>query len=164
MDNYRYAGLNKNDTSAGAGFSVTFFAQGCPHHCEGCYNPETWSFNEGKPFTQETMQEILVALTANGINRNLCLMGGEPLCPENRGLILNIITTVKKHLPKTKIYIWTGYLFEELVLNGDTVIRDILAETDYLIDGPFLKEQKDITLKMRGSRNQRILNLKPFDK
>ena len=161
MKNYRYAGLIKNDTSAAPGISVTFFAQGCPHRCKGCHNPETWDFAGGQDFTPQTLKEILDALTANNIERNLCLMGGEPLCPENRGMVLNIIRAVKEYLPKTKIYIWTGYLLEELFLTGDTAIRDILADTDYLIDGPFVEEQKDITLKMRGSRNQRIFNLHP---
>jgi anaerobic ribonucleoside-triphosphate reductase activating protein len=76
----RYAGLNKNDMSAAPGVSVSFFVQGCPHHCVGCHNPETWDFNRGKEFTFETMKEIIDALTAQKIYRNLCIMGGEPLC------------------------------------------------------------------------------------
>ena len=95
----RYAGLIKDDLTAGRGLSVTFFTQGCPHHCPGCHNPETWPFNGGLEFTANLITEIIEALTANGIKRNFCIMGGEPLCKENIFLTLLLITEVRKAIP-----------------------------------------------------------------
>ena len=155
----RYSGLIKNDVAAAPGISVTFFTQGCPHHCEHCFNPETWDYNGGKEFTNETLEEIIMALEKNNIQRNLCLMGGEPLCPENAFQTLLIINTVKQKIPNTKIYIWTGYLLEELLEENRIYIKEILQKADVLIDGPYIHEERDITLKMRGSKNQRILKL-----
>ena len=90
----RYAGIIKNDFSAAPGTSVTFFTQGCPHKCEGCHNPETWDFEGGEEVTHDTILEIIEAITANGLHRNLCIMGGEPLCPENQFLTNLIINYV----------------------------------------------------------------------
>lgn len=155
----RYAGIIRNDILAAPGICISFFTQGCPNHCEGCHNPETWDFNGGKEFTHETLSSIISALTANGIKRNLAIMGGEPLCQENLFLVNLIIRSVKEALPDTKIYIYTGYIYEELVKKQDKTLQDILNNTTVLIDGPFIKEQRDITLFMRGSKNQRILYL-----
>lgn len=155
----RYAGIIYNDVLAAPGISLSFFTQGCPHRCEGCHNPETWEFNGGKEFTQETLSSILRGLTANGVERNLAIMGGEPLCPENLFLVDLVINTVKEALPKTKVYVWTGYLYENLQMNPDKKLQHILSNTDVLIDGPFVKKERDITLFMRGSKNQRILYL-----
>lgn len=155
----RYAGIIRNDILAAPGICVSFFTQGCPNHCEGCHNPETWDFNGGKEFTQKTLSSIISALTANGIKRNLAIMGGEPLCQENLFLVNLIIHSVKEALPDTKIYIYTGYIYEELVKRQDKTLQDILNNTNVLVDGPFIKEQRDITLFMRGSKNQRILYL-----
>lgn len=160
----RYAGMIKNDIAAGEGVNVSFFTQGCPFHCEGCHNPQTWDFLGGKEFTTDTLTELLSALGANGIQRNLSIMGGEPLCPENVFLVSMIIMTVKKDFPNIKIYIWTGYTYEELIKRNEQKINWILDNIDYLIDGPFILEQRDITLAMRGSRNQRILNMKELRK
>lgn len=155
----RYSGLIKNDVAAAPGISVTFFTQGCPHHCKHCFNPETWDYNGGKEFTNETLEEIIAALEKNNIQRNLCLMGGEPLCPENAFQTLLIINTVKQKIPNTKIYIWTGYLLEDLLEENRIYIKEILQKADVLIDGPYIHEERDITLQMRGSKNQRILKL-----
>lgn len=111
----RYAGIIKNDIAAGEGVNVTFFTQGCPFHCEGCHNPQTWDFLGGKEFTADTIADIIKSLGANGIERNLSIMGGEPLCPENIFLTQMLITTVKEKYPKIKIYVWTGYAYEDLV-------------------------------------------------
>ena len=151
----RYAGLNKNDFSAAPGVSVTFYTQGCPHHCPGCHNPETWNFEGGKEFTPEVIDEILEALTANNIMRSLAIQGGEPLCVENEFLTLLIVKTVKEKFPDVKIYIWTGYYFNSLP--NTPYIKQILELTDCLIDGPYIEEERDITLTMRGSRNQNII-------
>ena len=158
----RYAGIIKNDIAAGPGLCVTFFTQGCPHKCLGCHNPETWDFNGGLEFHPDVIQEITEALTANGIKRKLCIMGGEPLCPENEFLTLLIITEVRKQIPEVPIFLWTGYTLEELVHKGNR-IKSILSEIDCLIDGPYIEELRDTTLLMRGSSNQRIINTKEFD-
>lgn len=152
----RYAGIIKNDFSAAPGVSVTFFTQGCPHRCEGCHNPETWDFDGGEEVTHDTILDVIEAITANGLHRNLCIMGGEPLCPENQFLTNLIINSVKEKLPDTKVYLWTGYYLKDLDFNNNR-IEQILDKVDYIIDGPFEKDKRDITLFMRGSSNQHIL-------
>lgn len=157
----KYAGIIKNDLSAAPGVSVSFFTQGCPHHCPGCHNPETWDFNGGKEFTYDILNEIVDALTANGIKRSLSILGGEPLCEQNVFLTLLVVKTVKERLPDTKIYIWTGYYYDELMKrNSDSHLKTILSLADYLIDGPYIQNLRDITLPMRGSSNQTIIDLK----
>lgn len=156
----RYAGMIKNDIAAGEGVNVTFFTQGCPFHCEGCHNPQTWDFLGGKEFTGDTLNELKAALKANGVIRNLSIMGGEPLCQENLFLVSMIIMNVQLDFPDIKIYLWTGYTYEELLTRHDQKLDWILDHIDYLIDGPFILAERDITLAMRGSRNQRILNMK----
>lgn len=152
----RYAGIIKNDFSAAPGTSVTFFTQGCPHRCEGCHNPETWDFEGGEEVTHDTILEVIEAITANGLHRNLCIMGGEPLCPENQFLTNLIINSVKEKLPDIKIYLWTGYCLEDLDMSNNRV-KSILEQVDCLIDGPYDKTKRDVSLFMRGSSNQRIL-------
>ena len=152
----RYAGIIKNDFSAAPGTSVTFFTQGCPHKCEGCHNPETWDFEGGEEVTHDTILEIIKAITANGLHRNLCIMGGEPLCPENQFLTNLIINSVKEKLPDTKIYLWTGYYLEDIDMSNNR-IKSILEQVDCIIDGPYDTTKRDVSLFMRGSSNQRIL-------
>lgn len=159
-DSMRYSGLIRNDLAAAPGVSVTFFTQGCPHRCEGCHNPETWDFNGGKEFTPQVLEDIYEALGANKIERNFCIMGGEPLCQENLFLTLLVLTQVKARFPKTKVYLWTGYYYEDLIHNTDSHLKQILNMIDVLIDGPYDKTLRDVTLKMRGSSNQSIINLK----
>ena len=123
----KYAGIIKNDLSAAPGISVSFFTQGCPHHCKGCHNPETWDFDGGKEFTYDVLNEVIDALTANGVERSLSILGGEPLCEENVFLTLLLIKTVKERLPNTKIYIWTGYYYDELIKrNSDSHLKTII--------------------------------------
>jgi anaerobic ribonucleoside-triphosphate reductase activating protein len=155
----RYAGIIYNDLAAAPGICVTFFTQGCNRHCLNCHNPETWDFFGGKEFSYETIADIKQALRANGIKRNLAIMGGEPLCEDNLFLTNLVIESVKKDLPDTKVYIWTGYTYEELILEegSSSLLNNILSNTDCLIDGPYIDSERDITLHMRGSRNQRIL-------
>ena len=161
----KYSGLYKNDFAAAPGTSVTLFVSGCHLHCPGCHNPEAQDFNFGMLYTLDTTHEIIEALKANGIHRNLCIMGGEPLAWENRGTIQALIMDVKHELPDTPIYIWTGYTYEWLqneIANGawpEPDLKWILEHIDVLVDGPYIQEQRDTTLLMRGSRNQRILHL-----
>ena len=123
----RYAGIIKNDLAAAPGISFTFFSQGCSHHCPGCQNQQTWDFDGGKEFTYDVLNEVIDALTANGVERSLSILGGEPLCEENVFLTLLLIKTVKEKLPNTKIYIWTGYYYDELIKRtSDSHLKAIL--------------------------------------
>lgn len=154
----RYAGIIKNDFAAAPGVCVSFFTQGCPHHCEGCHNPETWNPEGGYEFTNQTLSTILDSLEANGIHRDLCIMGGEPLCPDNQFLTLMLVNEVKEKMPKTKIYIWTGYTLDELKKSSNIGrIQQILSKCEMIIDGRFIESLRDITLEMRGSSNQNII-------
>lgn len=157
----RYAGIIKNDFAAAPGVCTTFFTQGCPLHCEGCHNPECWDFSGGREFTPEVLQEFLASITANGLQRDVCIMGGEPLAPENRFLTAFLCKTVRDKFPTVKIYIWTGYTVEELAAISDPKINAILSGeyADYLIDGPFQIDKRDVSLFMRGSTNQRVISL-----
>ena len=155
----RYAGLIKNDIAAAPGNCVTFFSQGCPHKCPGCHNPETWDFEGGEEFTNQILEEIFEAIAANGIQRNFCVMGGEPLAEENEFLTYLVIHNVKEKFPNIKIYLQTGYTYEELQTANRYRIEQILSEIDYLIDGPYIQELRNTTLPMRGSSNQRIIEL-----
>jgi anaerobic ribonucleoside-triphosphate reductase activating protein len=154
-----YSGLILNDIAAAPGLCVSFFVQGCPHRCKGCHNPETWEFGRGKEFTSDTLNQIITGLTAQGIQRDLCIMGGEPLCDENAFLTYLVIQEVKNKVPEAKVYIWTGYTYEELLNRQHPQVRGALELADVLIDGPYIEAERDITLNMRGSRNQRIIDL-----
>lgn len=157
----KYAGIIYNDFSAAPGVSLSFFTQGCHFRCKGCHNPETWDFNGGREFTEETLNSIINGLQANGINRNLCIMGGEPLCPENRQLVANIISEVRKTFD-LNIYLWTGYTYEYLQQEqeNDELLKYILSNINTLIDGLYIEGQRDISLFMRGSKNQRVIKIK----
>ena len=158
----RYSGVIYNDITAAPGLCVTFFTQGCPHQCHGCHNPQTWDFEGGIEFTPDVLDKILEGLTAQDIQRNFCVMGGEPLCAENEFLTLLVIKTVKEKLPDVSVYIWSGYTYEELQKKSGHV-NQILELSDYLIDGPYIHDLRDITLEMRGSTNQRVINLHKVD-
>ncbi len=156
----RYSGLIRNDLAAAPGISVTFFTQGCPHRCAGCHNPETWEFDGGKEFTPEVLYSIYDALKANGVERSFCIMGGEPMCEQNLFLTYMVLQNVKNHFPQVKTYLWTGYYYEELLKKTDPKVGLILDMVDVLIDGPYEEQNRDITLKMRGSSNQSVIYLK----
>lgn len=153
----RYADIIYNDIVAGDGLCVSFYTQGCPHHCPGCHNPETWNFDGGKEFKPDLIDDILKGLTAQDIERSFCILGGEPLCGENLFLTTLLVKTIKEQKPNIKIYIWTGYTYEELIKSTSPHMKIILDNIDVLIDGPFIQEERDITLALRGSKNQRIL-------
>ena len=154
----RYAGLITNDFANGEGVCVSFWVQGCPHKCKGCQNPETWDFNGGNELPTDIRGQIIKAICANGITRNFSVLGGEPLCEENLEEVDQIITTVRTAFPHIKIFVWTGYTLEELQKKKNLHIISILSQIDTLIDGPYIEEERDITLNLRGSRNQHILH------
>lgn len=149
----KYIKINKNDVANGEGVCVSYWVSGCEHHCPGCHNPETWNRNNGKDFTEDTVEEIISAISANGIMRNLAFTGGDPLAPYNLNQINTISNTVRGAYPDIKIYMWTGYVLENLTTEQLDAIKNI----DVLIDGRFEEDLKDLTLELRGSSNQRIL-------
>lgn len=152
----RYADIKPNDSVNGEGVCVSLFVQGCNNFCEGCFNKETWDFNGGKPFGGRELQYIKRSLTANNIKRNFSVLGGEPLHPNNIKEVITVINEIKTFDNSIKIYVWTGYLYEDLLKKyGEKIFKNI----DVLIDGKFEEDKKDITLKLRGSKNQRIINV-----
>lgn len=156
----KYASLITSECYNGPGWGATFALQGCPHHCPGCFNPETWDFSGGKEFTPDVLNEITQALSPGYITR-LSIQGGEPLCQENLFLTSLVCETVRNKYPNIKIYIWTGYTLDELKESCDPKMKRILdgSYADVLIDGPFIEVEKDVSLFMRGSKNQNIIHL-----
>lgn len=151
----RVASLIKNDTVNGEGVCVSLWVQGCPHHCKGCHNPEQWDFNGGEYKNNDMLlEEIYNAISANGIQRNFSILGGEPLAPQNINDTYYILWEVKQRFPSIKTFVWTGYTLEQL---KEMYKETLLENVDVLIDGPFIKAERNITLKFRGSKNQRIL-------
>lgn len=160
----KYSGIIFDDFAAAPGVSLTFFTQGCPHRCKGCHNSETWDFNGGLDFTEKVVDKIDNYIEKNNIVRNFCLMGGEPLCKENLYLSCFLIDHIKTYHPKSPIYIWSGYTYQELLETNNNTINHILQHADYLIDGRYIEELRDITLSLRGSSNQKIINLQNKEK
>ncbi|MBP3931257.1 MAG: anaerobic ribonucleoside-triphosphate reductase activating protein [Peptostreptococcaceae bacterium] len=152
----RYSQIKPNDVVNGEGVSVSLWTQGCPHYCNGCFNKETWDFNGGKEFGQEEYEYILELINADNIQRNLSILGGEPLCEQNINGVLALIKMVKRKFPSIKVYVWTGYTFEELIDKYHNVKFNCI---DVLIDGKFEKDLKDLSLLLRGSKNQRVINI-----
>ena len=153
----KIAGLIRNDVVNGYDVCVSVWVQGCPFHCDGCHNPQTWSFGTGIEVEEDAfIEEVIAAIGQNGIKRNLSLLGGEPLCQQNYVFVKKLINDVKKQYPDIKIFIWTGYKWENLTREQFRVV--VLA--DSIIDGQFELRKKDITLPFRGSSNQRIINVK----
>lgn len=160
----KYASLLKNDMVNGEGVCVSLFVQGCPHKCPGCFNPESWDFNGGEEVPADLKGQIIKAISANGLMRNFSILGGEPLCDENLQFVHDIISVVRSAYPQIHIFLWSGYTLEELQERKDNkTLREILQKIDTLIDGRFIEEERDITLKMRGSKNQRIINMREID-
>lgn len=155
----RYAKIKFNDVVNGKGINLSVFFQGCPHRCKGCFNQETWDFNGGQIFSDDTIHLIINKLNENEIKRNLSILGGEPLCEENRESVAKLIKEVKAAYPETRIYLWTGYLLEDLISLKSSSIDYILLNIDYLIDGPYIENLRDLTLELRGSSNQRVIKL-----
>ena len=152
----KYADLKLNDiANCPKGICVSLWMQGCPFHCNGCHNPQTWDFDGGLEIEfSNLLDKILKAIPANGVHRNFSVLGGEPLCENNAKYVEEAIRIVRENFKDIIITIWTGYTIDKLKSRKDLVY--ILNNVDYLIDGPFILEQKNIALKLRGSSNQRI--------
>ncbi len=151
----KIAAINKNDFINGEGVSVSVWIQGCPHHCKGCHNPEQWDFNGGEYINNwKLIDEVSEAITANGIQRNLSILGGEPFAPQNVNDTYQLLWHIKEKFPSIKTFVWTGYTLKQL---QEMYEQELLENVDVLIDGRFELSKRDITLKLRGSSNQCIL-------
>lgn len=154
-----YAEIKNCDIANGPGVRVSLFVSGCTHHCPGCFNEVAWDFRYGKPFTQETIDLILGMLRPSYI-RGLTLLGGEPFEPENQSAVVELLRQIKGEMPNKSIWAYSGYLFDRDILSGrlgDT--REYLSYLDVLVDGPFVQEKKNLSLRFRGSENQRIIDV-----
>lgn len=159
-----YGNIKKTDIANGEGVRVTLFVSGCTHHCKNCFNPETWDFNYGKPFTLETEQTLINLLKPEYI-KGLTLLGGEPFEPQNQKALLPFLKKLKEEFKDTKnIWSYTGFIYDkDLIPNGRAYTEytdEMLSLIDVLVDGPFVEDKKNIMLKFRGSSNQRVIDLK----
>lgn len=148
-----YGRLNKTDIANGPGVRVSLFVSGCRNRCKGCFQPETWDFNYGEEFSFKTFIEIDNALDPDYID-GLTILGGDPMEPENIEIVTSICESVYKLNPGKSIWIYTGYLYEDLK------DLEIMRYIDVLVDGPFIESKKDISLQFRGSSNQRIIDVR----
>ncbi len=156
-----YANIKYYDIANGIGVRTSLFVSGCRNCCEDCFNRETWNFNYGKPYTQEVEKEILDSLAPPYIS-GLTVLGGEPFEKENQPAVLELIKRAKELYPNKTVWIFSGFTYEEIMGESrisSAVAREILSIADVLVDGRFEKDKKDITLKFRGSKNQRIIDL-----
>ncbi len=158
----KIAGIYWDDTAAAPGIALSVYFSGCHFHCPGCHNPEAQDFNYGRDYDLDIRQEIMQKIKKNGVMRTLCILGGEPLADENIEDVKNLIGWCKLDYPELKVYIWTGYTLEELEARDDACVNTILYMTNYLIDGRYEEDKRDITLTIRGSSNQRIINMKDY--
>lgn len=159
-----YANIKYYDIANGPGVRVSLFVSGCRNHCKNCFNPETWDFNYGQPFTSETEEKIIAGLAPDYI-KGFTLLGGDPFEPENAEALAPFVERLRKRYPNKSFWCYTGYDFDKDLLSGkrvnkDTVMR-ILKCLDVLVDGRFVEELKDITLLFRGSSNQRVILVQP---
>ncbi|MFR3497690.1 MAG: anaerobic ribonucleoside-triphosphate reductase activating protein [Paraclostridium bifermentans] len=154
----RFSKIKDNDIANGLGITMSFWTQGCPHHCKGCFNKETWDFDGGQEFKQENLDYIIENINKNNIYRDLAILGGEPLCSQNVEGVISLCREFKSHYPNKLIYLWTGYTVEKFNENQ----REILHYIDILIDGQFDEERKNLSIKLRGSSNQRVIDVKKY--
>ena len=157
-----YGEIKNYDIANGEGVRVSLFVSGCTHHCKNCFNPETWSFEYGKPFTKETEDYIIECLSPDYID-GLSLLGGEPFEPQNQEVLLPLLRKVKNELPNKNIWCYTGYLFDRELLCESRArcefTDEMLSLIDVLVDGEFVQAMHDISLAFRGSSNQRIIDV-----
>lgn len=158
-----YGEIKNFDIANGEGVRVSLFVSGCTHHCKNCFNPETWNFDFGKPFTAETENLIIDELAPEYIN-GLSLLGGEPFEPSNQASLLPFLRRVKELYPDKTVWCYTGYLFDKELLSPSRArcehTDEMLSMIDVLVDGEFVQELYNISLQFRGSSNQRIIDVK----
>lgn len=158
-----YGNIKKRDIANGIGVRTTLFVSGCTHHCPGCFQPETWAFGFGRPFTQATQDELLESLGEPYIH-GLTLLGGEPMEPDNQRALLPFLRRFKRELPGKTLWCYSGYTWEELTGQAESRCRceatdELLSMLDVLVDGEFVEARKDIRLLFRGSSNQRLIDV-----
>ena len=157
-----YATIKNCDIANGPGVRVSLFVSGCTHRCPGCFNEVAWDFSYGEPFTQSTIESILDMLKPDYI-QGLTLLGGEPFEPQNQGPIVELLRQVKAKYPDKSIWAFSGYLFDKDILPGKlgdpSITREYLSYLDVLVDGPFVEEKKNLSLRFRGSENQRLIHV-----
>ena len=151
----RYNKIIENDVTNGKGVCVSFWIQGCPHHCPGCFNPETWDFDNGELYTPHTKWEIIKAINANGIIRNFSILGGEPMYPCNIEGTTKLAKAFKEKFPEKSLWAWSGYTFDNYLKD-----KEVAKYLDVVVDGQFIEEEKNPTLEWKGSSNQRVINVK----
>lgn len=158
-----YSNIKKWDIADGIGVRVTLFVSGCTNRCPGCFQPETWDFSYGQPYTKETQEEILEALSKEFI-RGLTLLGGEPMEPENQRELIGLLRRVRERFPQKDVWCYTGFTYETDLRPGGRkhceVTEDMLDLIDILVDGRFIQEQRNLMLSFRGSENQRLIDLR----
>ena len=151
------------DVANGEGVRVTLFVSGCTNRCPHCFQPQTWAFDYGQPFTEETEEKLLRMLTPSYIS-GLTLLGGEPFEPSNQRALLPFVRRLRRELPDKTVWAYTGRTYEELLTDGCShrceVTDELLSLVDVLVDGRFVQELKDISLRFRGSSNQRLIDLR----
>lgn len=152
----RYAQIRTMDISNGKGIGVSLFVQGCPFHCKGCFNPETWNFNGGEQWTPDKQDEFMV-LAGKPFVKRISILGGEPLCSQNCYEIFRLCMELKHKYSDKQIWIYSGYTYEEL-LNSRERFKPLLC-ADILVDGRYEENERDLSLAFRGSRNQRVIDV-----
>ena len=157
-----YGEIKDCDIANGEGVRISLFVSGCTNHCEHCFQPQTWDFEYGKPFTEET-EERLLSLLAPGYINGLTLLGGEPFEPANQRRLLPFVRRVRAAYPDKTIWAFSGFTYEELLREGSyprcEATDELLGLLDVLVDGRFEEALKDISLRFRGSSNQRLIDL-----
>ncbi len=157
-----YGAIKMTDIANGIGVRVSLFVSGCTHHCQGCFQPESWDFAYGTPYTASTERQILQGLRHAYI-RGLTLLGGEPFEPENQRVLVGLLRRVREDFPQKDIWCYTGYTYETDLLADSRarceVTDEMLSLIDVLVDGEFHEQEKNISLHFRGSENQRIIDL-----
>ena len=157
-----YATIKNCDIANGPGVRVSLFVSGCTHHCKGCFNEVAWDFDYGQPFTQETIYLILDMMKPNYI-KGITLLGGEPFEPQNQPSLVELLRQIKATYPQKSIWAYSGYLFDKDILAGKlgdpAVTREFVSYLDVLVDGRFVLEKKNLSLRFRGSSNQRIIHV-----
>lgn len=157
-----YANIKTYSIENGTGVRVSLFVSGCTHHCKDCFNEQAWDFEYGNPFTEDTENAVIEALTPDYM-AGITLLGGEPMEPVNQRGLLPLLKRIRKELPQKTVWAYTGYVYEDLLEGGRAhceVTEELLSLCDILVDGPFIAEKKNISLRFRGSENQRIIDLK----
>ena len=157
-----YGNLKKCDIANGIGVRVTLFVSGCTNHCPDCFQPQTWDFHFGRPFTADTEREIFAELDKSYVD-GLTVLGGEPFEPENQPGLLALSRKIKAAYPEKSIWSFSGYLFDRDILAKKLgpweTTRELLSYLDVLVDGPFVVSLKNLNLRFRGSSNQRLIDV-----